>query len=234
MNSPGHGSAASPPSAVPLPPGEGGTDRAAIGGVRDALCIERQQPADEAALYAGVARLTRSLHEGLRQLGLDARLGQVAGSDMPDAVLRLDHVVHMTEDAAHRTLDLVDEGRAVADSLADVRSCLERLQGRAGFVNPAELRDSCGAAGDAEARLRATLTALAQAQEYQDLSGQIIRRVIALVRNAEGTLLELLGGKLPPPAPAAVAQPELPGPAVPGMQAADQGDADRLLASLGF
>ncbi|HZR35231.1 MAG TPA: protein phosphatase CheZ [Nevskia sp.] len=190
-------------------------------------------PVEEAALYAGVARLTRSLHEGLRQLGLDARLGQVAGSDMPDAVLRLDHVVRMTEEAAHRTLDLVDEGRGVADSLADVRACLERLQERAGFVNPAELRGSCEAAGDAEARLRATLTALAQAQEYQDLSGQIIRRVIGLLRNAETTLLELLGGKLPP-APAATAQPELPGPAVPGMTAADQGDADRLLASLGF
>jgi chemotaxis protein CheZ len=189
-------------------------------------------PADE-ALYAGVARLTRSLHEGLRQLGLDARLSQVAGSDMPDAVLRLDHVVQMTEKAAHRTLDLVDEGRAVADSLADVRTCLERLQGRAGFVNPAELRGSCEAAGDAEARLRATLTALAQAQEYQDLSGQIIRRVIGLVRNAEGALLELLGGTLPQ-APAGVVQPELPGPAVPGMSAADQNDADRLLASLGF
>jgi len=189
--------------------------------------------ADEAALYAGVARLTRSLHEGLRQLGLDARLSQVAGSDMPDAVVRLDHVVRMTEDAAHRTLDLVDEGRAVAGSLADVRACLERLQGRAGFINPAELRASCEVAAEAETRLRATLTALAQAQEYQDLSGQIIRRVIGLVRNAEGALLELLGGQLPTAATAA-AQPDLAGPAVPGMKAADQNDADRLLASLGF
>lgn len=228
---PGHGSAASPPSTAPLPPGEGRTDRGAIGGARSVSV--HGVHADDAALYAGVARLTRSLHDGLRQLGLDARLSQVAGSDMPDAVLRLDYVVQMTEKAAHRTLDLVDEGRAVADSISDIRACLKRLQSRQGFINPAELSDTVAATGDAETRLRATLTALAQAQEYQDLSGQIIRRVIGLVRNAEGALLELLGGALPQ-APADAVPGELPGPAVPGAKAADQDDADRLLASLGF
>ena len=124
---------------------------------------------DDAALYVGVARLTRNLHDGLRQLGLDARLAQAAGSDMPDACKRLDLVVQMTEDAAHRTLDLVDEGRAVADSLADMRICLARLHSSPGPVNGGELLGTITAAEDAETRLRATLTALAQAQEYQDL-----------------------------------------------------------------
>jgi len=189
-------------------------------------------------LYAGVARLTRCLHEGLRELGLDSRLARVAGNDIPDACSRLDCVVKMTEDAAHRTLDLVETGRGIADSLADVRADLARLQARpAAPVLPVELGGAHMAVEDAEARLRATLTALAQAQEYQDLSGQLIRRVITLVRNAEHALLELLSsGEVQSTVTLPISEPkvELAGPAIPGAEAADQDDADRLLSSLGF
>lgn len=193
-------------------------------------------PEQAGELYAGIARLSRSLQQNLRELGLDSRLGHLAGNDMPDARLRLDHVVQMTEEAAHRTLDLVDDGRAVADGLADVRAHLARLHAQS-LVHG--LLDTCLAVGDAESRLRTTLTALAQAQEYQDLSGQIIRRVIELLRQVEGALVELLGGveavQSAPPLPINPAQAGLPGPALPGTSgAADQGDADRLLASLGF
>jgi chemotaxis protein CheZ len=190
----------------------------------------------QADLYAGLARLSRSLRESLRELGLDARLTHLAGNDMPDARLRLDHVVQMTEEAAHRTLDLVDDGRAVADGLADVRAHLARLHAQS-MVHG--LPEAGVALHDAESRLRATLTALAQAQEYQDLSGQMIRRVIDLLRRVESALAELLGEEgavqSAPPLPINPAQAGLPGPALPGTSGtADQGDADRLLASLGF
>jgi chemotaxis protein CheZ len=183
--------------------------------------------------YAGVARLTRGLHEGLRELGLDSRLSHYAGSEIPDACNRLDYVVQLTEDAAHRTLDLVDEARSVADELIDVRLDLARLQQQdAPQLQGAEL-----AVEDAEKRLRQVLTALAQAQEYQDLSGQVIRRVITLVRKVESALLELLGAggiQLSGDLPINPAANDLAGPALPGAAAADQDDADRLLASLGF
>ena len=187
--------------------------------------------------YAGVARLTRNLHEGLRQLGLDGRLSRFAGSDIPDACSRLDYVVKLTEDAAHRTLDLVDEARAVADELIDVRLHLARLRDEPAANLPQLLQAPQLVVEDAESRLRQVLTALAQAQEYQDLSGQIIRRVIALVRNVETALLELLGAggiQLRQELPLTTAQAELAGPALPGAEAADQDDADRLLAGLGF
>lgn len=184
-------------------------------------------------LYAGLARLTRSLHQNLRELGLDSRLNHLAGNDMPDARLRLDHVVRMTEEAAHRTLDLVDDGRGIADSLADVRVHLARMGAQGA---DSALADAGSALADAEARLRSTLTALAQAQEYQDLSGQMIRRVIELVRKVETALIELLGDAVQsaPELPISQAQAGLPGPALPGSGGADQDDADRLLASLGF
>lgn len=184
--------------------------------------------------YAGVARLTRGLHEGLRELGLDSRLSRYAGSEIPDACNRLDYVVQLTEDAAHRTLDLVDEARAVADELVDVRLHLARTQQAAGA---APLQGAELAVEDAEKRLRQVLTALAQAQEYQDLSGQVIRRVIGLVRKVESALLELLvagGIQLSGDLPINPGETGLAGPALPGTVAADQDDADRLLASLGF
>ncbi len=199
--------------------------------------------ADEGAagerLYVGLARLTRSLHDSLRELGLDGRLSRLAGDEIPDACVRLDYVVKMTEEAAHRTLDLVDDGRAIADGIADVAAHLGALQLRAGPL-AGELQGAGAAIGDAQTQLRATLTALAQAQEYQDISGQVIRRVIGLVRDVESALIELLGtGVLLNTAADHRAQ-GLPGPVVPGTSrngpsnGADQDDADRLLASLGF
>ena len=184
--------------------------------------------------YAGVARLTRGLHEGLRELGLDSRLSRYAGSEIPDACSRLDYVVQLTEDAAHRTLDLVDEARSVADELVDVRLHLARLHQEPGAP---QLQGSELAVEDAEKRLRQVLTALAQTQEYQDLSGQVIRRVITLVRKVESALLELLGAggiQLSGDLPINPAGNGLAGPALPGTAAADQDDADKLLASLGF
>jgi chemotaxis protein CheZ len=185
-------------------------------------------------LYAGVARLTRSLHDGLREMGLDQRLERVAGSDIPDACARLDHVVTMTETAAHHTLDLVEDGRAVAEALHDVRLHLELPRAAA---PPDDQRQTRDAVADAERRLREILTALAQTQEYQDLSGQLIRRVILLVRDVETALLELLsagGFQSAAPLPISQAPGGLEGPAMPGAGAANQDDADRLLASLGF
>lgn len=193
---------------------------------------EAAQAVRQDQFYAGVARLTRGLHEGLRELGLDSRLSRYAGSEIPDACSRLDYVVQLTEDAAHRTLDLVDEARSVADELIDVRLDLARLQRPDASLQGAEL-----AVEDAEKRLRQVLTALAQAQEYQDLSGQVIRRVISLVRKVESALLELLGAggiQLSGDLPINPAANGLAGPALPGTAAADQDDADRLLASLGF
>lgn len=182
--------------------------------------------AREEGLFVHVAKLTRELHRALSDMRLDNRLAELAGSEIPDACGRLDYVVQVTERAAHRTLDLVEASRALA---SDIVSC-------AGGVTPEGARRAIVL--DAE-KLRGHLSELAQAQEYQDISGQIIRRVIDLVRNVENALLDLLrvsGSRAQPgAAPRAVAPGSLQGPAVPGtVSGASQQDADELLASLGF
>ena len=138
----------------------------------------------------------------------------------------------MTEDAAHRTLDLVEDSRRIVN----------------------DLHEAGGApVADAVERLRSNLLSLALAQEYQDLSGQLIRRVIALVRQVESALIDLVRVAGPMLASAGEAdlkngarrpiethQPSLPsesrfdlkGPAA--ANAASQQDADALLADLGF
>ncbi len=188
----------------------------------------------EEGLFVNLARLTRELHEAMNEFNLDHRLQQLAGEEIPDACVRLGYVAKLGEDAAHRTLDHVDGCRT---QMAVMDSCVAGL--RALDVAAAlPLAARIAAAGEA---LKGHFTAISQAQEYQDLSGQVIRRVITLVQNVEGALIKLLhatnrslkpgSGRISPPTA------ELAGPAVPGLvgsQSVSQQDADALLLELGF
>lgn len=185
--------------------------------------------AERHPLAQGVVRLAHEVSAAMRELDLDSRIAGLAQGEIKDACTHLDHVVRMTEDAAHRTLDLVEDSRRIVN----------------------ELHDAGGQpVADAVERLRSNLLSLALAQEYQDLSGQLIRRVIALVRQVESALVDLVRVAGPMLASASEAdllkdgarrpiethQPsrvsDLKGPAA--ANAASQQDADALLADLGF
>jgi chemotaxis protein CheZ len=158
---------------------------------------------DEASLRARLARLAEAVHQRLQSLPVGVGNGNGA-----EACLSLEHVVSLTEDATHRTLDLVDQGRSLVDVFADDHES--------------------SAAVDA---LRQVFNELAVAQGYQDITGQIIRRVLALLRGLETSLGTLASGAAPERDAGHAS-----GPAVPGVDAprATQHDADDLLASLGL
>ena len=162
----------------------------------------------EAPLLAGLAKLSQQLGEALGELPVvDAAVGE-----LPDACARLDHVVAMTEQATHRTLDLVEASQALMEQLAAPGADREAL-----------LRD-----------LRGHLSEMALAQSYQDLSGQIIRKVAGIVRGVHDQLAAI---GLPPGAAPRAADPRAAsGPAVAGIDrpAASQQDADDLLSHLGL
>jgi chemotaxis protein CheZ len=175
----------------------------------------------QAPLALGVARLARDFRETLHALDLDTRIVGLAEGEIKDACSHLDQVVRMTEEAAHRTLDLVDDSRVVIDALS----------ARPEFARAAEQL----------AGLRSNMMSLSMAQEYQDISGQLIRRVIGLVRNVENALTDLLQlarptlkdqVRAPIPAAAAPLVSDLKGPAA--AMSSSQQDADALLADLGF
>ena len=170
----------------------------------DALAALRTQP-----MMAGLNRLARELGQALGEL---PSLPSEAG-ELDDACARLDHVVAMTEQATHRTLDLAEECRSLTEQL------------RANGLTPDQ--------GQQLDRIRHNLTEIALTQSYQDLTGQIIRRVVGIVRRVhEG--FGALG--LPPQEDDKKRDTNgLAGPAVNGLDrhAVSQNDADGLLSHRG-
>lgn len=164
----------------------------------DSLLEWRRQPVVES-----LVKLARELDELER--AIDVRIPAAAQSSggLPDACSRLEHVVKMTEEASMRTLDLADECRTLL-----------------GTIGPEH-----EATVDA---IRARLSAMVEAQSFQDLTGQIIQRVIQLIRSLQSGLgdIQALHGD----------GNKGQGPAVNGVDppAATQDEANDLLANLGI
>lgn len=170
----------------------------------------------EAQLLSGIQHIQLTLDTALRDLQLDSVLSRFASDDIPDAVARLDHVVRMTEEAAHKTLDLVETARGLVNSWLKMPMEVHRA---------AEMR-----------QLAQLLSEVALAQGYQDLTGQIIRRVVGMVHAVETALHALLKAAGTQPIKTERAwdgKPEGPGVLVRD-KAVSQNDADDLLADLGL
>lgn len=198
-------------------------------------------------LFVSVARLTRDLHDAVRGLSFDEQLSSLAGREIPDACSRLDYVTRVTEEAAHKTLDLVEQCQQLTQDIVlashDISAACHRAHVYAGspyslsglVVSVDETRDHII---NSATNLRDRLSRLAQAQEYQDLAGQVIKKVTTLVRSVERALIDLLraSGGVVSTRPSDAPAKGLHGPAVSGVtpSAVSQDDADSLLADLGF
>lgn len=152
-------------------------------------------------LFNSVGRLTRQLHDSLHDFQLDPRIEKMTADDLPDAQNRLQYVIERTEDAANRTMDAVEASLPLADNLStrlnDIAPEWEKLMSR--DIELSEFKALCHqvdkfmkqAQGDAT-HLQGLLTEVLMAQDFQDLTGQVIRRVIELVQEVEVSLIELL------------------------------------------
>lgn len=155
------------------------------------------------SLYREVGRLTRSLHEAIQNFHIDAHNAeqQEELSKMADASDRLSYVVKMTNQAANRTLDLVEESMPLASGLREQARVLgdEWKRFRRREMEPHEFRDLCrrletfleqveGESGQVSAHLSEILLA----QDFQDLTGQVIQKVTTLVREVEENLVKLV------------------------------------------
>ena len=111
-------------------------------------------PANEGTRCARILRrLSQSLADALTKFQLDSRIAALAAKDIPDARLRLDHVLKMTEDAAHRTLDLIEQTAPLAESTANDAPHAGRHAGRA---IAREIRHFLGEVQGSAERVRAT------------------------------------------------------------------------------
>jgi chemotaxis protein CheZ len=195
--------------------------------------------------------LNASLQRTLDEFRSSFHRASVAGKEMPDARVRLDHVLKLTEEAAHRTLDLVERSRPLADRLAtDAAALVAPIRVARAAYRGSAVEDLLSrveifltSAERNGAAVRANLDEVLMAQSYQDLSGQIIRTVIKLVVELERTLAHFsrLAGDRPvdesDPVAKQAADGHGYGPAVPGASAdavGEQGDVDALLAMMGM
>lgn len=205
----------------------------------------------DTGLFQDIGRLTRELHEALNAFRYDTRLVDLANVDIPDAKERLHYVIDMTEQAASRTLNTVEQSKPVCEEIrtrargihGDWRRFMQRKMDVAEFrALSARLDEFLPWAGASAERIGDNLSEALMAQGFQDLTGQIIRRVIKLVEEVEGNLVNLVrisGQKLGSgPEPSTKPTDALDGPQVPGKRQADavsgQDEVDDLLSSLGF
>lgn len=210
----------------------------------------------DSILFQEIGRLTRELHDSINGFVMDSNLANIAETDMPDAAERLSYVIHMTEDAANTTLSAVENAMPIAEQLHSEshrlseqwRQFNERKLTVEDFRElSAELGTFLESAEGNSKELNDKLSEVLMAQGYQDLTGQIIRKVIDLVHDVEDKLVELVrisgtkeqSDKTKAADDKAVDHSiEAMGPAVPGVDKVDavqgQDEVDDLLSSLGF
>ncbi len=204
----------------------------------------------ETQLFQEVGRLTRQLHDTMHGFSLDSKITAITEHDIPDAKERLQYVITMTEEAANKTLTAVENLLPVSQELNDQAEQLsekwERFLDREmpfeEFKNmSAEITRHFQISKGSLQEVQNGLNEILLAQGFQDLTGQIIKRVINLVQDLEKSMVDLVrisGGT----SNSASKKPdiELPGPVVPGIDdkqkdvATSQDDVDDLLSSLGF
>lgn len=158
-------------------------------------------PATDANMFYKVGELTRELHDALVSFQNDTRLVDMTGQDIPDAKERLNYVIEMTDKAANKTMDAVDTCLPITDKLiADLEAVKPKWQGLMNRnIALADFKQLChqvdGLIEDSSlsaVSLRSSLTDILMAQDFQDLTGQMIRRVIDLVQEIEFKLVGIL------------------------------------------
>jgi len=241
--------------ALPAPDARANDSVAIIGdtgGMAHVTQADARMPAEE--VYLRIGNLTRVLHDALRGLGYDKDLAETR-EHLPDARDRLAYIARVTGEAAEKVLNAVDHARSLQGELVQQATSLRmrwqavRLytvgQGagseRATPAGRQLVDETCdffaGIDGQAD-RTHAILTDIMMAQDFHDLTGQVIRKVVALAHSMEEQLVRLLIETTPPEQLKRVESDKLSGPVVnhAGRDdvVADQAQVDDLLASLGF
>jgi len=201
-------------------------------------------------LFIEVGRLTRELHDAINGFLLDARISDMTNVEIPDAKERLKYVITMTQQSADRTLTAVENSLPLVEVMEKRAAALfeewnklrMRMLSKDEFKGLSDdLADFLHSTQEDANSLHDSLSEVLMAQDFQDLTGQIIRKVIDLVHDVEEKLVKLVritGSKLDEGKASSHEKEALAGPAIPGLDQGDQvtsqDDVDDLLSSLGF
>lgn len=216
---------------------------------------------DQGDVHNKLGLLTRQLHNSLRELGYAERLRDSVDA-LPDAQSRLTYIARLTGEAAEKVLGIVDTAKDEHTGIVQQTQLMREtlVADPVAAVAKGTVMNHLEAMDAANARLDSHLTSIMMAQDFHDLTGQVIAKVVQLTSNLEQQLVDLLLQTAPThsaPASAAVlativeepaeapplevtadGHPALQGPVVDPENTPNvvtsQSEVDDLLASLGF
>lgn len=216
----------------------------------EAMPVAEENLADK-PMFDRLGGIVRMLHDSMRELGYDRALSGVV-TQIPDARARLEYIATLTEQAANKVLNATEAGMPQQEALSRTAQDMDMrwAQLLAGKLSIEEFKtlaaDSKRFAADvveATEAEKARLLEIMMAQDFQDLTGQLIKKVVAITQTVEHELAQLLrdnapGGLKEKPAHQHQHQHDAPvdlmqGPSAP-TSAMDQDDVDNLLDDLGF
>lgn len=198
--------------------------------------------ADSADVHHKIGQLTRQLHDSLNELGYAEKLRGSMG-ELPDAQSRLSYIARLTGEAAEKVLNRVEQAKAQHDFIAQEtrRVVTSLVKDPVAAVAKGEIMNFLTDVERVTKEADSHLTEIMMAQDFHDLTGQVIARVVNLAATIEEQLVQLLIQTAPPSvqsAPIEVPREHLAGPVVDPERTPDvvtnQSQVDDLLASLGF
>ncbi|MDZ7753479.1 MAG: protein phosphatase CheZ [Gammaproteobacteria bacterium] len=166
--------------------------------------INRLVEVRDQSVFSAVGNLTRALHEAIKNVGLESNSGSdgtPAAPEMTDVSDRLSYVIDLTQAAADKTLEKVEAAVPVATALGRHANDLRdqwRQQSTAGgtdTLDPAvqhKVEEFLAEVDTGTSDLRGLLQDILLEQGYQDLTGQVLARVITLIKSVEHDLVELV------------------------------------------
>lgn len=193
-----------------------------------------------------IGHMTRALHDALRELGYDKNL-EKAASSIPDARDRLNYVATLTEKAAERVLNATDAAQPVVEKI-EIDSQRLSKEWQKLFDNKLDVEQFKNLAAQTRTFLddvprqtkaaNAYLMEIMMAQDFQDLTGQVIKKIVEVTQQMEKQLVELLLENPPSTANPDAYAGLLNGPVISANGRSDvvanQDQVDELLESLGF
>lgn len=202
--------------------------------------------ADTGKVINQIGQMARTLHDTLRELGLNKEIEKAAAS-IPDARDRLNYVATLTQQAAERVLNATDAAQPILEKV-EIES--HRLAGQWQMLFEKKLdvmqfrdlvmqtRDFLQEVPRQTKATNAYLMEIMMAQDFQDLTGQVIKKIIEVTKIMEQQLLSLLLENAPPSIKAEFDTGLLNGPVINAAGRTDvvtsQDQVDELLESMGF
>ena len=198
----------------------------------------------DGSMFERLGGIVRLLHDSLRELGYDKALTE-ASTQIVDAQDRLEYVASLTEQAANKVLNTLDDGMPAQDVLSKKSKEMEDrwaalFEGKLSIeefkVLAGDSRAFAQAVSEATEAEKARLLEIMMAQDFQDITGQLIKKVVVITKTVENELAQLLRDNAPADVREKIAQKEvslMSGPSTPTV-ALSQDSVDDLLADLGF